>query len=265
MMPSWINPVIDLIAIAIGVWLVLMQIKRNHKSNFELQTKQHQEELKLKLYDQLVHQIALAHHKIVQIHSEVSTLPFNINFFWKKKIEFNINPEPVKSRSIILIESNSIATNQVIELIAVLERYEIALPRFRTFIKVLAKQLEMIQKSFREFLDEATHFMPWDVEEEKAKKMGIPTTIIPNRPTEEQSKLLQKLATDCCDCYMQLTAFIYDLTIEAQNHILGELFNHKLPPREPKDENNLVVTFDSSNTKKIEEFLGSEEQNKKDV
>ncbi len=257
---AWCSLTIQVITMAIGIWLVLLQIKRNHKSSLDLQIKQHQEELKLQLYGQLALQLSHVRLAIVEMHTEVRLLPSKITSYWKIVDELKIELEPVKTRAITLINMNSAVESKVLELMSMLENYEIALPQFKVFTKVFEKQLGICQKAFREFLDEAYRFLPCDVEEGKAKVMGLPKIIIPKHSTKEQEVLFQKLATNCADSYIQLTAFTIDLAVEVQNIILGGLFKRKLPPRAPKDKNSLVITSDSSNREMIDQFLRGDEK-----
>ena len=241
---SWINPIISVIGIIIGILIIWWQIKKNH-----------QQSLNLELYKQLIERISSAYTKIIRANTTIQALPFDISCYWDKQRDIKLNPEPIKTRSNTLILLNSEAMQETIKLFSVLECYEIAIPSFRIFKDMIHIQSELLGKKFNALFVEAIKFLPIDISEEQSKKLGLSTPIIPLRPDGEQSYYLKRLARDYCEVSTELIAYIYDLSITAQNQILGDLFGRTLPPRKPKSEGHFVITTEPSKIKDLEEHI----------
>ena len=120
---------------------------------------------------------------------------------------------------------------------------------------MLYLQVELCGKKFMEFLPVALKLLPYDVPQEKAQKLRLPTTVVPPAPKKHEFEHFKSLAIAYSDICLQLTAYIQDLSIEAQNQILGSLFRRRVSHREPEDPNAIVITSEPSNIRKMEKYI----------
>ena len=120
-----------------------------------------------------------------------------------------------------------------------LEQYEIAFTRFRTVRRHLAEEHRQYLETFSRFLSRISKFLPLTPE----GGGYIPQAGLAD-PTSEDIAELKELQQAYGDACGDLTSYILDLQIEAQNELLGSLFDHTLPPRHPEDPDVKVLARD---------------------
>ena len=55
-----------------------------------------------------------------------------------------------------------------------------------------------------------------------------------------------------------ISDFIYDLRVESQNALLGELFSNKVKRRKPLDPSNIVIKTEKSDIERLDNFFHKE-------
>ena len=120
-----------------------------------------------------------------------------------------------------------------------LEQYEIAFARFGSIRRGLAQGHQMFLEAFSRLSSKLALYLPNTHPDTGAALPSIATLKKEDLPGLEQ---LQKAYADICG---DMVCYILDLQIEAQNELLGSLFDHELPPRHPKDTNVKVLTRDT--------------------
>lgn len=247
----WVEPVVNFLAIVVGACLVVYQMKRQHHSGLAVQQKQSQNQLKLEVYEKIASQIDEAQDKLISLYSEISSLPSKIEFYWKMKEEWKIDPAPIQVTGNVLIEKKTTSHTIVTKLIFTLEKYEAALFDLENFYLAFRLQGNVLDETFRAFLLSILPFLPSEVPSEKASKLGSPITT-PQKPNPDEFKNLKDKATDYRDSALDLVAYIKDLGIEAQNHLVGGLFSKSIPARMPNDPNCIVIRPGAEGKKCIE-------------
>ena len=267
--PDWFDPtiisivgvIIQLAAIVVGVWIIFLQVKRNHQSSLYLQKRNFQEELHLKIFNKISEKIESASNAINSSISDVHGLPGSIKLFWDIRIKENINIKPYMKRSNEIITSHRSTQNSVFKLVSIIESHEIAFPSFRIFIDMICYQNKVCADEFNKFFDEVLPYLPIDVKVKNQKILGT-DVIKPRKPTTKILKKIRCLA----DVYMRecltLQSYIYDLNIEGQNFLLGNLFDNRIPVRKPQDPKLMVITTDQKNVQELEKYLKKKSERK---
>ena len=119
------------------------------------------------------------------------------------------------------------ASNLVIPLKRTFERYQIAIPNFKEFIRRLGEQLQLFNKAYLDFHQEVYRFLPADVPEEKVHIFGS-SVITLEIPSDEQIKTVEILSQNYHSIGVTLLEYITDLRIETQNSLLGNIFDKKI-------------------------------------
>ena len=81
---------------------------------------------------------------------------------------------------------------------------------------------------------------------------NMPRALIPNLISSNEHAQLKKLADHYKEAMDEIGCYIHDLTIESQNNLLSDLFERRVPPRQPIDPRHKVINTDPG---KIEQLL----------
>jgi hypothetical protein len=63
-------------------------------------------------------------------------------------------------------------------------------------------------------------------------------------PDDRTARQLHELGQTLLDALTTFSCYIHDFRVEMQNLLLGELFEQKLPPRQPVDPKMVVIEFE---------------------
>lgn len=236
----------------IGARTVRWQIGRQHRDNLELERQSMREKLRLEIYKEISEKIKISSTLLVKSTTYIIGIPMAFTTRLTQKTtfkDFHFEPPPVEHRADTIAKKYSDASNLIIDMIQILEQFEIAIPNFTEFRRALTKKSDLIRDEFFKFQVEAIKFLPQDVPEDQVQKVGS-KIIVPKLPDEKQIKTLERLAQNYQNACIGFLGVIKDLSIESPNNLLGSLFDYKLPPRKPGDPNVQVISTD---TEKITE------------
>ncbi|MBI3829059.1 MAG: hypothetical protein HY291_06065 [Planctomycetes bacterium] len=244
-MEIWIQivgNVIQVISIIVGAWLVAIQIRKNHESSIEVQRENARLGLKVKVYEDFECFLNTAQERITIIDSVARSLPFSIYFYWRRKEEFKLKePTHINHTSYSIARLHNRAMDSALKLIIKLESFEVALTESKTFVRALSIQMSKCSDAFREFHEATLMLLPVHVPKDKQAAVGS-KILEPHRPTDDNLNRIKKASEEYNEVLMDLQAFVYDLRVEAQNLLLGELFQKRVPPRKPIDPRHLVLS-----------------------
>ena len=138
-----------------------------------------------------------------------------------------------------LSDAHLAALRAVTAVLKKLEQYEIAFARFGSIRRGIAQGHRTFMEAYSKLSSKLGAYLPNTHPDTGAALPSIATLKKEDLPGLEQ---LQKAYADICG---DMECYILDLQIEAQNELLGSLFDHELPPRHPKDPNVKVLTRDT--------------------
>lgn len=231
---------IQIVGITIGAVIVFWQVGRNHRINIDLQRENYKEQLKLKIYETLADAIIDAQQSKAQLWTTVVTTHGKISSYWYQKKELHLNPSPINVRIHTLMNANETFGCSMSKLINNIERYEAALPKFDIFRKLFVIMSDIMRQAFINYYTMVIGYLPTDVPPELIDKLHA-KVIEPRQPDDGVMQELKKLSDKFGKLSSDMGAYIYDLQIALQNHLIGSLFGRTLPPRKPADPQYKVI------------------------
>jgi hypothetical protein len=152
-------------------------------------------------------------------------------------------------------EYNAKVQEAVVNLFKTLESYDIITPNLGIFRIALSSASHDLNNAFTLLFSELLRFLPVDVPEDRVKELGI---IEPPMPTQDQLETIEHLADQYYKATVDVGCYLYDLSVEAQNILLGKLFGHRLSPRQPSDPKIKVISTDADRVKELKKYFQEE-------
>lgn len=249
-LPIWVTPLLT----TAGLLLVVAGMWWQHRSNLLRQAENLRNEFRLRVYRRLADAIETASERV----SKASAWPGSAitHLMMSQTVEgLGIPPGLTDKRIADFLALDAGVHEAVIEVISVLEQEEIAIPGFRIFVMGLSVQMDLHRKAFSEFWPELQPFIPVDVPEGKRASLGGAEAILPKRPGDEDITRLDSLAEVYSGECTTALAYLRDLSIEAQNRLLGPLFGRQIRHRAPRDPEHKVIRTDPKSVRELEKHF----------
>lgn len=234
--------------------VVLFQINRQYKSNLKLQQQHFKDKIKLQIFKEINERITVATNTYVELSSKVHLVVTKIdnNIFLKKE---GVKPKPLLERSSDYIDYHSSFSKSVIELVYILEKYVITDRIFEIFNMALQSSNYELEKTFQPLNKSLLKLLPVDVPEEKQQSLGT-NVIVLQKVSDQDLVELQNHLDSYNNKLVDLCCYLHDLKVQAQNILLGGVFDNKVSPRKPKDKKIIVVAKESDRTiEQLEEYF----------
>lgn len=240
----WLGSLVQLVAIVVGAFLIKWQVRENAR-----------EKLKLQVYEAIKTHIEFVSGSI----TNAGIYALNIPGLFKghqARIELGI-PSPIKGRASVFSEYDSKVRLSLTDLFKTLESYDIITPNLGIFRIALSSASHDLHNAFTPLFSELLRFLPVDVPEDRVKEVG--TKIIePPTPTQPQLEAIEHLAHQYYKVTVDIGSYLYDLSVEAQNILLGKLFGHRLPLRQPSDPKIKAITTDADRVQELKKYFQEE-------
>ncbi len=224
-----------------GVVTVIFQMERQHKDNYLLQLSNHKEELKLKVYKEISEYVSCA----MQSYKENQILINLLMGQYHNCIicqDANSNPSPkIYTKHTELSNAHSRMLRSLTQLMNKLAEYEIVDKNIEIFRPALASAFQLISEAYLEFQRQIFAYLPCDISKERREQLGVNIKHVES-PAQENLEAIEQSFNCYTEANLEGYCFVSDLSREAQNVLLGNLFNNQVPPREPSDSNYVVVT-----------------------
>lgn len=215
------GPIIYLFGIIVSAFLIIWRMGRQHKNNIELERENNREKLKLEIYSEYRKKISEASNKTVSVGAQARTIVSNLNI-WSERISKGMPPSPISDREKIFRDAHNAAIDSIIDVICILEEFEIINPNLKIFRTALNCAIHDMFKTFRPFHLILLRFLPYDIPPEDQQKVGT-DVIIKITPTENDMQKISDVAEPYIDAAMEDSCYIRDLMREAQNIFLGSV------------------------------------------
>jgi hypothetical protein len=137
----------------------------------------------------------------------------------------------------LIEKKTAVSLVAVVAIIELTERWQIIDRRIEIFRTALGVASYNIDAAWHPYFDVALRRMPRDFPGQV--QQGTPLTWEP--PDDQGMQELERVGNDLIDALADLESYIYDLRIEMQNLLVGELFDQTLPPRQPVDPRITIV------------------------
>lgn len=222
------QPVMSSVALVVGFILLSWQLRRQHENAMRANSRQTQERLKLELYNKIAERIEATRSPLVA----VSALPTSFvgELTWRTQVWSDTTRIPESRRLSDLGAEYAATSRSIILLMSVLETHAVVMPDFSVFRDRLSKVHQQVALICGDFSQAASAFAG------SAKEGPIRWP-----PSAEDMKILSSLAAGVRVAGLDAIAVVWDLRVEAQNYLLGDLFGRKVPAREPRDPTSEVT------------------------
>jgi hypothetical protein len=224
-----------------GVVTVIYQLERQHKDNYLLQLSNHKEELKLKVYKEISEYVSCA----MQSYEENQILINSLMRQYHNCVicqDANSNPSPkIYTKDTELSDAHSRMLRSLAQLMNKLAEYEIVDKNIEIFRTALASAFQLILEAYLEFQRQIFDYLPCDVSKERQEQLGVNINHAKS-PSQQDLEVIEHSFNSYTEANLEGYCFVSDLSREAQNVLLGNLFNNQVPPREPSDSHYVVVT-----------------------
>lgn len=249
---SLIIPFTTLISFLGSALLIIWQMGRQHKNSLKLQQENFRAELRLQIYKEIGQKISDASEKILKVGNMVQAIGLSFDTYFQV-LSLGITPSPIPDREKRIQSAHFEALNSITQLKRKMEEYEIVNPNLSIFRSALSASHYDILIKFGPLLSNVLWYLPRDIPKEK-QQLGK-EVIIPKLPDKEGLKKIKTITAEYYDLTLDAATYIHDLAREAQNTLLGELFDHRIPKREPIDPKQIVITTDPDNKERIEKYF----------
>lgn len=245
---------LQLIAIGVGVWVVKHQINKQQESVIYAQNETIKTNLRLQLRSDF--------EKIIDSLNSMTAVAGNFPLNLAMSILIARNNQ-ITDRTVYIIpqrvpkfnSDNADIHNGIVEIIKLIEKYEIVMPQLKIFQTAMNVAATDLRDATGRYFDSLLNFLPFDLPEHEAQRAGF---AVRNRPLPslEQEVALKELGKRYSDALGILSCWIMDLRIELQNLALGNLYpNNFVPPRQPIDPIYKVIKTDPETILALTEYF----------
>lgn len=252
----WLTPLVTFVGIIVTAVIIIWQIGRQYRIVMELQKDNTRQRLNLEIYNYIRSHINLVSNTANEANSYLYGIPSSF-ITYRIMHQKGIKPVIPKQRSDKLIEINSELNGKVIELMTILEDFQIVNPHLYIFHTAFNTALYDLHEKYEPMFHELLKYLPIDVPEDQINHLGT-KVMLHSLPNDEQLKNLERLINDYGTVIYDILMYLYDLRVEAQNLLLGDLFKIQLSPREPTDPNYIVIKTDPETVKNLIKYFEEE-------
>ena len=223
----------------VGAYLVVWQIGKQARN--AIQQNRHNEALKLKLevYKNITEICRDASVAETRLSSYVRQFEIDVALFRQMHSD-GLSWSIPKARASTFLEKKRNLDEKTIELISITEKWQIIDPRIAIFRTAVNVAVHDIQTAFNEYFQVAMRIMPAELTAQPQQGSLFPW----HPPNDQSAERLKRLGENLQQALMDLSSYIYDIEVEMQNLLLGELFENKVPARKPIDATLTVLRID---------------------
>lgn len=230
---------LTLIGLFSAAGTIAWQLAKQHKNSLALQKENAREALKLQVYENLIPKIRKASHNIGRAGMYAFTIPIHIDIY-QFQHSSGFNPSPVTDRAAEFLRLHGEAGSAMIELLEEFESWGIAFPGNEVFKVAINVTSYDMQQSFNELHSALLSALPFDLPPDG--QSPIPRIIPQPLLSPEQLDALKSLVDRYKAASDDAQSYLYDLTIEAQNNLLSNLFQRRVEQRKPLDPSCKVIS-----------------------
>lgn len=225
-MSDWVAHTLMAGGTVIAVLLVYLQVQKQHKSTLVLQEEHLKNEIRLKIYERIADSVEECSKLIGVAVSEARNAVTIISAGDRQQVE------NLPQTGMSIIQAKHVATGAVAQLMRVIERYEIAFPGFVEMRLGLSQGAQEVNDVTVPFIGKASLYLPIETSDAEGRQVRLRPLVVPEESDISELNHIHELFDEALH---KLEAYTADVQIEAQNVLLGNLFNRQIPARQPGD------------------------------
>lgn len=246
--------VIQIAAIIVGLIALSFQIYWQHKSSLKLQRDNFKQETKIKIYDDIAKKINEANEKIIKAQTAVESAISNLKLYLYTTENWN-RDFIISDRAAEINDGHYATLNNINEVSRKVEQNLFINPKLSIFITAFNSIQYDIMESYQKISQKLMDSLPIEVNEDKQQAQARLLRLTIKR---ENVEYIEKYARAYKDNLITALSYMYDLTVETQNLLLGDVFGNEVPPRKPLDTNLKVITIKPENSEKLEKYYNEQ-------
>lgn len=220
--------------LVITVLLAYLQIQRNQSSSLRLQSEHLKNQLKVEVFRELIGHLDRCGLSLGKAKADINRAIRNLEYSRSKIQSYQV----ITSQAVRA--SDEKARRRLTRLTLLLEKYEIVFARFYSLRRGISDTSRTLRDTSGELLMRLILVLP----NEDLYKVTSPPS--PSSLTEDQLEQLKTLGQKYERAVEDLRSYLLDFGVEAQNELLGPLFEREVPRRNPADATKTVLTRDSA-------------------
>jgi hypothetical protein len=247
---KWLSErLINVLTFIGGALIVGWQINKQFRNSQNLQKENKANELKLKIYESIIEMTSKATEEVTTAMTSFTLVPFNLRrtLGMRERDKYGA----VKLNPLEFQLKHGAAEVAVGSLTTAIRRFEIVRPELSIFVIVLNSQPQKIKALSNRVFEAFAHIMPLDITNGFLNAK--------NSTTEEDISNLMLLVGSYQSEMLNLAVYIQDYEVEAQNELLGGIFDGKAARRSPKNKRSLVITTRKEDREKILSYFSVNE------
>jgi len=251
--PWWIGDLITIFGIVVGAGLILYQLGRQHKNELRIQQENYREKLRLEIYQEFSKVLEEANDKTSDVGMYAFIIPTHFKVYMAQ-LNAGLKPAPLRARAREFSNKHSNASNSIIKLIRLFEKYEIISPELDIFKLAIIVANYDIREAFQPLFNLLSQMLPIDI----VDNTGNTQLANIRMPSPEQMIRLDDLVGKYKNAEDDLRCYLFDLNIELQNIFLRNLFNNEVKRRNPLDPKIKVITTNPEDMIKLRKYFNEE-------
>ncbi len=248
--PWWLGDLLTVLGILVGVIIVVYQLGRQHKNQLKLQKENQREQFRLQIYLEFSKLLGVAVGKNIDSGQYAFHIPFHVRVY-RDQLKKGFSPVPVQDRAMELCKRHNESLGADIEIMFLIERYQIVDPRldiFRTAISVAHYDL---MEAFMPLFSFLLEILPAEIPLPDGSYKTVNIII----PSDDQVHELEKLVNAYNSASDDMGSYLYDLNVEIQNTLLNNLFPNKAPRRKPLDPRFKVISTEAEEIDRLRKYF----------
>jgi hypothetical protein len=218
---------------AVSVRTIFWQISKQAKNADILNKENEKRKLKISIYTDVAKVSREAADARSDFFAATLSLRFNISLAIQMAAD-GFPPGSPSENPQSLINLFNIMRDKLRRLGGEIERWIVVDPRISVFQLALSANAERMQPIFDFYLQHAIRFIP-------STMQGDTVSYKWRLPFGTEMKALESINNQLDDCGRDLVGVLFDLGVEMQNLLVGDLFGATVPAREPLDKSIEVI------------------------
>ena len=218
--------------------MIVFQLGRQHKNETDRQTQNFKGQLRLQVYQEFSSRLSAASDAVGSAAMYAFTGPMHATLY-AKQLALGLHPAPVQDRAMSFLEENHKASDEVVEVIFLVEKYFIVHPDLDIFRLAFSAAMHDLRDTFNALFDFMLRNFPADAQTPSGNSVENVEPL-----SEEQIQDLQRLANAYHRVAMDIEGYLTDMRTELQTLLLSYLFPNTVPKRRPSDPNTKVISLE---------------------
>jgi hypothetical protein len=232
-----IGAIATVVTAGIAAWIVVLQIGREFRQAIHANRNSERLKLKLDMYREVLAISKGAQEGATDLSTDIRVFEATVVAACNV-VKQGLKATPPRARAPSSLDKKAQLNDATVELMYFVERWVIIDPRIDVFRKVFFIDGRAVDDAWHKYFAVAMPLMPVEL------LVGGVQQVTWHPPVDIVVERLRNSGEPLLDCLMDLGSHVADFQVEMQNLLLGELFLHRVPARQPIDPKCTVIELD---------------------